>query len=537
MWFVALGYRNLVDPDEGRYAEIPREMLATGNWVTPRLDGLKYFEKPPLQYWLTAITFEVFGMNNVTARLWLALIGFLGALFTAFVAWRLYGRETAWYAFIVAASALLYCGAGHYLTLDMSVSVFLFMGIGCLLIAQQRRNESARQVRNWMLAGYVALAAAVLTKGLIGVVLPGAALVFYSLWQRDWAIWRHLHLVKGSVLLLVLTIPWFVLVSRENPRFLWFFFIHEHLERYATPVSQHPGPPWYFLVIFLVGMLPWTATSVASIVKPGFAWRRGDGDFDAERFLWVYFVFIMLFFSGGDSKLPAYILPVFPAVAILAARRIAAAGWSRVEPWLMWALGGVLFVSGVVVVRFANPTIPADLFLAYRPWLIAAGVVLALGGVIALKGRREPRVSAAAAGFCAILACQLALWGYQALTPSRSARQVAQVIDKYDPSHKWPVYVIDNYSPSLPFYLRRLVTMVVYQGELHLGISAEPWKVVRTPGDFAAVWRKDKHAIAVFRNNNIDEYRKDFDLPMTLLKRGPRRTIVARSPDGAGASR
>lgn len=530
VWFVALGYRNLVDPDEGRYAEIPREMLATGNWVTPRLDGFTYFEKPPLQYWMTAITFEVFGMSNLTARLWLALIGFVGALSAAYVAWRLYGRDVAWYTFIVTASAELYCGAAHYLTLDMSVSVFLFMGIGSLLLAQHRRNESAKAVRNWMLVGYAALAAAVLTKGLIGVVLPGAALVFYSLWQRDWAIWRHLHLVKGTAFLLLLTVPWFVLVSRHNPRFLWFFFIHEHIERYATPVSQHPGPIWYFLVIFAFGMLPWTATAVARIVKPGFTWRRGNGEFDAERFLWVYIVFTMAFFSGGDSKLPAYILPVFPAVAILAARRMAAVGWSRLEPWLMWTLGAGLIVAGIIVKRFAHAQMPADLFLAYRPWLIASGLVMVVGGAIAMAGRRRPFISAAAAGLCAILSCQLALWGYQALTPSKSGRDLAEVITRYDPGNHWPVYMIDNYSPSLPFYLRRLVTMVVYQGELSPGIKTEPWKAIAKPAEFAAKWDREKHAIAVFRNNNIEQYRKDFHLPMTVLKRGPRRTIVARSP-------
>ncbi|HKI73345.1 MAG TPA: phospholipid carrier-dependent glycosyltransferase, partial [Pseudomonadales bacterium] len=219
VWFVALGYRDLVDPDEGRYSEIPREMIASGDWVTPRLDGLKYFEKPPLQYWLTAVSFEAFGMSNATARLWLAFIGFAGALWTAYVAFRLYGPDAGWFAFVASSSAVLYSGASHYLTLDMSVSVFIVVGLGCLVLAQRERSRP-KILRNWMLLGYAALAAAVMTKGLIGVVLPAAAVFLYSIWQRDWEIWRRLHLVKGTLLLLALTAPWFVLVSERNSEFL-----------------------------------------------------------------------------------------------------------------------------------------------------------------------------------------------------------------------------------------------------------------------------------------------------------------------------
>ena len=429
---------------------------------------------------------------------------------------------------------MLYAGAAHYLTLDMTVSVFLFMGIGALLIAQQQREVSPKGVRNWMLLGYAALAAAVLTKGLIGVVLPGAALVFYSMWQRDWTIWRHLHLVKGSALLLLLTVPWFVLVSRANSEFAWFFFVHEHLERYATPISQHPGAPWYFLVIFAVGMVPWTGTATASIFRPEFSWRRGNGEWNAERFLWVYFVFILLFFSVGESKLPAYILPIFPAVSVLAARRMAAGRTSAAEPWIMWAEAAMLVIAGVIITRFATDRIPSDLLLGYQPWLIAAGLLMAIGGVIAIVGRRHQRIAAAGAGLFAILACQTALWGYQAITPSKSGLDIAKTIDAYDPTHSVPVYMINNYSPSLPFYLRRLVTMVVYKGELQLGIDAEPEKSIPTAAAFARKWRDETRAIAVFRNDNIDWYEKEFDLPMTVLKRGPRRTVVARTPAAAG---
>jgi len=247
--------------------------------------------------------------------------------------------------------------------------------------------------------------------------------------------------------------------------------------------------------------------------------------------MWVFIAFVVVFFSIGQSKLPAYILPVFPLVAIFTSRRMVAGHLSRVDPWLMLALGGGLVAAGIFAEHFASQSIPADLYRHYRPWLVASGVAMMVGGVIVMRARHETRLAVAAAGLLAILACQLSLWGYNALTPSRSARLVADTIKAYDPSGEIPVYMIDNYSPSLPFYLGRLVTMVVYGGELRMGIAAEPGKTISTAAAFAEKWRSQSKAIAVFRNDNIDEYREQYHLPMTILERGPRRTVVARSTD------
>lgn len=202
----------------------------------------------------------------------------------------------------------------------------------------------------------------------------------------------------------------------------------------------------------------------------------------------------------------------------------------------MWLLGITLIVAGVIVAHFASDRIPAWLLVNYRPWLIASGAVLLAGGLVVFFGRKRLPVTVAAAGLCGVLACQLALWGYQSVTPSKSGRDMARVIKAYDPSNTVPVYMINTYSPSLPFYLRRLVTMVMYKGELQLGISAEPWRSIPTAKAFATKWRHSTRGIAVFSNENIDWFRKNFDLPMTVLEHGPRRTIVARTPK-AGAEK
>jgi 4-amino-4-deoxy-L-arabinose transferase-like glycosyltransferase len=225
VWFSNLEYRKLIKPDEGRYAEIPREMVVSGNWVTPRLNDLKYFEKPPLQYWTTAIAYEVFGQHQWTSRLWTGLTGFAGILLVWFTGLRLFGREAAEYGAALLSGSLLYVLMGHINTLDMGVTFFITLGIVALLIAQQ---ESENHRGRWMVLAWAALGFAVLSKGLMGIVLPGAALFLYALVQRDFTVFKRMHWLAGLAVFLLVTAPWFYLVMKANPEFFQKFFIYEH---------------------------------------------------------------------------------------------------------------------------------------------------------------------------------------------------------------------------------------------------------------------------------------------------------------------
>src|SRR5690242_6709157 len=171
IWFANLDYRRLIHPDEGRYAEIPREMVASGDWVTPRLDGIKYFEKPALQYWLTAAAYEAFGIHQWTARLWPALAGFAGVVFIGYVGFRLGGPVLGLYGAAALGGCVWYVLNAHILTLDAGLTLWMSVGFGALLLAQ-RSAASKREQRTWMLIAWSSLALAVLSKGLIGVVLP-----------------------------------------------------------------------------------------------------------------------------------------------------------------------------------------------------------------------------------------------------------------------------------------------------------------------------------------------------------------------------
>src|SRR5258706_9217613 len=222
-WFCNLGYRHLVRPDEGRYAEIPREMVVSGDWLTPRLNGYKYFEKPALQYWITAAAFAAFGQNEWAARLWPGLTGFLGVLLVFWAGKRLFSPPAGLCGAAVAASCTLYVVIGHALTLDMALTFFMSASVFAFAVAQQDSGESER--RRWMLVAWAAAALAVMTKGLVGIVLPAGSVATYVLLHRDWRLLRRLYLIPGRPFVLAIAAPWFLLVSLANPEFSRFFFI------------------------------------------------------------------------------------------------------------------------------------------------------------------------------------------------------------------------------------------------------------------------------------------------------------------------
>ncbi len=507
IWFGNLEYRKLIKPDEGRYAEIPREMVVSGDWVTPRLNDLKYFEKPPLQYWATAVAYEVFGEHQWTSRLWAALTGLAGVLLTGFAGVRLFGREAGIYAALILGSSSLYPMMAHVNTLDMGVTFFITLGIVGLLLAQQAastQSGNARQTgkscRNWMWLAWVAMALAVLSKGLMGLILPGAALFLYSLFNRDWRIWLRMHWFSGLLLFLLVALPWFVLVMRANPEFFQFFFIHEHFERFLTKVHDRYQPWYYFVPVLLFGMLPWTLLMLDALLR---TWRGSAAQartFSAERFLLVWAVFVYFFFTISSSKLPSYLLPMFPALALLMGRQLAALPARRVFWLLAPALPVLLGLLGVVAVaeRFADTPVQTEMYGAYAVWLTVAMLVWLAGMAAALYGLRRGNKPASIAllALATLLATQIGVSGYNTIARERSAYLIAAaIVPQIKP--EVPFYSVYNYEQTLPFYLKRTLTLVDFQDEMAFGIGREPHKWLPTVDDLAARWHTDAEAYAI----------------------------------------
>ncbi|MGC2519049.1 MAG: glycosyltransferase family 39 protein [Burkholderiales bacterium] len=527
-WFCNLGYRHLVNPDEGRYAEIAREMVASGDWLTPRLNGFKYFEKPALQYWATAAAFTAFGENEWSARLWPGLTGFLGVLLVFYAGNRLFGPPAGVYAAAVAASSALYAFIGHVLTLDMAVTFFLSASVFGIALAQRDGAEAGAR-RRWMLAAWAAAALAVLTKGLIGIVLPVGAVGFYILVERDWKRLARLHIVSGGLLFLLIAAPWFIAVSRANPEFFHFFFIQEHFERFLTKEHGRYQPMWYFVPVLLAGMLPWTVSLVPALWR---SWVRSPGEkFQPQRFLLLWAVVVFAFFSVSDSKLASYVLPIFPALALLIGRYLAHAGKGVAlgQAILAAAVGLGTALAAPQAMRLAEPVLPAELLAGYVPWLVAAGTALLAGAAIAvwLDARGRPAASALSLAFGALVSVQLGLSGHEQLSPAYSAyHSVRKIRDQLKPDA--PFYVVNTFDHTLPFYLGRTVTMVSYKDELAKAIGWEPQKFLPDTAAFARAWEADREAFAMFDPNDLAVFLKAHPVPMQVIARDPRRVIVKK---------
>jgi len=526
----ALSIRALAPPDEGRYAEMAREMFASGDWITTRLDGIKYFEKPPLQAWMNALSFSLFGIGEWQARLWTGLCGIAGVALAGYTGARLFGARAGLYAALVLASSFYWAGFSQVDSLDMGLSAMLALAL-CALLLAQREGGGERARRNWMLACWAAMALATLSKGLVGIVLPGAVLALYSVAARDRRILTRLHAGCGLLLYAAIGVPWFVLVGLKNPEQPHFFFIHEHLERFLLK-EHHREAPWYFFILLLaVGSLPWLGMLAHSVVAGLRRGAPGEG-FRPGLLLSVWVVFIVVFFSLSSSKLPGYILPVFPALALLVGRRLESASRG-----LLGANAGLALVTGLALLAVAPCAhrlgLPSDEFTPYAawlPWIGAAGLLLLAGGAFGLWcARRDWRgahvLVLAAAGFGA---SQLLLAGSDTLGRSRAGADLAPIVRSVlTPATQ--LYSVGQYAQSLTFYLGRPARLAAYEDEFAFGLAQEPAMGIPTVPAFIEQWRRDTAAgvssVAIVRPDIVADLREQ-QVPLRVVGADAFRTVI-----------
>jgi 4-amino-4-deoxy-L-arabinose transferase-like glycosyltransferase len=540
LWFANLGSRALVHPDEGRYAEIAREMAASGDWVTPRLNGLKYFEKPPLQYWITAASYRLFGVHEWTARLWPALAGLLAVAAIGISGCALGGPALGVFAAIALAGTLWHAGMAQIVSLDSGLAFFLALAFAGMVIAQRAGTGTATR-RMWMWVTWGAMAGAVLSKGPVGIALPAGVLVVYTLINRDWDLWRRLHLSSGLALFLLITAPWFIAVTRANDEFFSFFFIHENFQRFLTEEHQRTGPWYYFIPLAAAGSLPWLVILAFGVRR---IWHDGGaskGIFSWRRLALVWAAFVFVFFSLSGSKLPSYILPMFAPLALVAADLLLT---QRTSSLSRQALPGAVVISVVavgllagydrIVARLADGPQPVEVLQAYGPWLKAAVGVAAIGAVAAVVAFRRETLTfrrfwgTAALALSTLVAVVLSIAGFDAFSPTRSTSAILRAAQAEAPfSSAAPVYQIAMYDQTIPFYLGRTTTLVAYRDELALGIDAEPERQIPTLAQWIDTWLADSDGYAVLLPADYARLAAD-GLPMRVLARDTRRVIVSR---------
>ncbi len=531
LWFGTLNYRHLIPSDEGRYAEIAREMLVTGDWITPRYNGYKYFEKPPLQAWATAAAFQVFGIGDWQARLWTALTGFLTILLVGFTGARIFNARAGWLAAVVLASSPMWIISGHFNSLDMGLSSFLVAALCSLLLAQTSHNKN--NCRNWMWACWTFMALATLSKGVIGAAIPAMVFIAYSITAWDWKIWTRLRLFSGSILFLVITAPWFVLVAQRNPEFLEFFFIHEHLQRFTQDAHSRTGPIYYFVPLLLIGMLPWFMQVPGAIAQ---AWSERRREFSAGWLLVCWFAVIFAFFSVSRSKLPGYIIPVFPALALIIGNRLdRLLGHTNTMtlPWKLQTLGfallgsvGFFFLDAIG--KQARPD-EIEAYAQYTYWVMAALAALVIFSAFAAWQSKRNGLQSIVGFACGFFLCAIiAGTGHETLGRAVSGIDLVERVKASIPE-KVSFYSIRLLDHTVPFYLGRTMIMVESPDELEFGVNQEPELWMPTLDAFIARWQGDQTAYAMMVPEQFDALKAQ-NFPMQEVDRDSRRVIV-KHPD------
>ncbi len=521
-----LGDRPLSVPDEGRYVEIPREMVVSGNYLTPRLDGVKYFEKPVLFYWLEAFSIKLFGIHEFTLRLWPALFALFGCIAVYAAGTRLFGCRSGLVGALVLATSLLYYGLSRAIILDMPVSVLLSAALLSFLIGMHEVPGWKRRLFLWSF--YVFSALAVLTKGLIGIVIPGMIIGVWIMVLGEWRLLKSLYLPTGLVLFLLIAAPWHVLIIRANPEFFHFYFIQEHFLRYLTKMHSRYHPAWFFIPIILAGLFPWSPFLMQAISHnlPA-SWRERHEHRDA-LFLMLWAGLVFLFFSASDSKLVPYILPVFPPLALLIGRYLADAWDSRDFPGIrtgyhVLLAASLLLAAAFLVAPFLLPEENAQALGWYR---YGFAITLAAGGSTAwalarYRGFRQAFIAV-------VVMSVLFLVEMNAAAPRVDTKSIKTLALTLKPLLK-PGDEVASYSTyyqDLPVYLERRITVVGWTGELEFGTQVEDTRQwMMDPNTFWRRWDGPETIYLLTERSMYEELRKNPKVKLFLIA-GDQRNVV-----------
>jgi len=448
----------LMEPDEARYAEIPREMLARNDFVTPVLNGSHMFEKPPLLYWANAASMSVLGLTPFAARLATRLATLATALMLV-VELERSAPGWGWWSAMLFLSCPLVFALGRFNLTDGVLTASLTLAFLSMRRFLLTREDGARATGSLVMLG-VGVAASMLAKGLVAIVLPGATLVLWALLMGRGQRVREAVFSPAPIVFLILALPWFLLVEWANPGFSQIFFIREHFLRFATRRAARFGPWYYFIAATLVGFLPWSVLlgrASAPLIPPKLRQLRLHPD---ALFLALWFLVILVFFSTSKSKLIPYIFPAFPPLAALTALAVMRPG-ARFRTPLLWHAGLATLVAAVGL-PWAWKI--GELARYGAEWVAIAGasvlVIAAWTGVVLANRSGVRALWAPALGYAAAYVCLILL--LPRVSSDVTSHDIAQIARQQGGN----VVAYDCYPQLLPWELQRPIPVAGYRGEL-----------------------------------------------------------------------
>ncbi len=455
LFYYKLGALGLVGPDEPRYAQVAREMFERNDWITPTLLGDTWFEKPTLLYWLTIGCYHLLGVDEWAARLPNALLATLNLFIIYYVAKRAGGRRYGLLSAIVLATSGLYFGLARAASFDIPLTLTFTAALSFFHLADTSENSTAR--RKYLIGFYAMLGLSLLAKGLVGIVLMGAIIGLYIIFTGQLRKIFCFHPFAGLLICLLVAGLWYgPVIARHGWPFIEEFFIQHHFQRYTSNKYHHPGPIYFFIAIILAGVAPWSIFLIASgidalrnllpirerIVSLLHSTTKQD------RLLLLSGIWLLVplaFFSFSNSKLPGYILPVFPALALFIAREIEKMlANSPINDVRLIVSAVFLFILGLALAFFAGKELQTNL----TGRLILGGIPIIAAGAIFCWRRRGWLAVAILACMNPLLAIAIASLLFPAIENKASLAPLARVAAQaLQPNEKLIFYNDVEYAP------------------------------------------------------------------------------------------
>lgn len=307
-----LGAHPLMVPDEARYSEVAREMMALHDYLTPHLNGTVLMDKPVLFYWLQVSAFKLFGLNEWSARVWPALLGTIGCLFTYSAGRILYDRRTGILSAIVLATSPLYFSLAHYANLDIEVGVFITGALFSFIVAMKYPTKTI-----FLYIAYLFVGLALLTKGLIGILLPMIIIGLWILILQRWHTLKNMRLVTGLMLTCVIAAPWYVAMQIAHHNFFQYFFVNQQFTRYLSQDFNNAQPSWFYIPILVIGLFPWLYFLPKAFMQKLNAVWLNKQYYQTEVFLLLWPCAIFVFFTLPNSKTIGYMAPIVAPIALI----------------------------------------------------------------------------------------------------------------------------------------------------------------------------------------------------------------------------
>ncbi|MBR1735343.1 MAG: phospholipid carrier-dependent glycosyltransferase [Alphaproteobacteria bacterium] len=514
-----IGNRPFADPDEGRYVEIPREMVVTGDYITPRLNGLKYFEKPPLLYWLQSATIKAVGMNEYSMRFWIVFFAVIGCLSVFLVGLTCKSISTGILSASILATNLLYYAHSRLIILDLVVSVLISGTLWCFFLAFVRK-EKIQYRKTIIIAMYALSALACLTKGLIGAILPGFVAFLWICFTNNWRKIREIIYIPGILVFFLIFFPWHVMVCIRNSDFFHFYFVVEHFLRYTTQMHSRYQPAWFFIPIVIVGLLPWTGFALVALKNAFIKIKDSENIF---LLCWIFGIFG--FYSFSNSKLIPYILPIIPPISYLTAKMLiqtesgATDKNFKIGAWINAFLFGLSFVAFFFAKNSISDVIAE--FPEVITLIIAFAVVILMCVLLFLYASFSRKKIDNAIILYIFLAANM-MWilnkaapFYQAVKKP-SVKQIAEIV-KINRKADDLVFSYKKYQQDLPVYLGSVIGVVDHYGELNFGNQAEKNDRMISEKELIKLWSGEKRIFLVLTRKDYRQFFQFWKLPHMIL--------------------